>query len=70
MNNSGGEGASKTIATAAASAAGSASAVSRSPRARLPIWSWFCRKETNAVSGRAAVELPRRRPRSEEYSPW
>ena len=62
MNSSGGEGASNTIATAAASAAGSASTVSRSPKARLPTWSWFCRNETNAVSGSPAVELPRAPP--------
>ncbi len=36
----------------------------RSPKARLPIWSWFCRKSTNAVarqSSRWARRAPRRR---------
>ena len=36
------------MAASARSAAGSASAPSRSPKARLPIWSWFCRKLTKA----------------------
>ena len=35
---------------------------SRSPSARLPIWSWFCRKLTKAVGGRLAARLAARRP--------
>ncbi len=38
------------------------SAVSRSPRARLPIWSWFCRNDTKAVGGRCALGVPRGAP--------
>ncbi len=40
---------------------GGASAEMRSPKARLPIWSWFCRKSTNAVGGSAALGSPRAR---------
>ena len=41
---------------------GPASAVRRSPKARLPIWSWFCRKPTKAVGGRCAEGSPRGSP--------
>ena len=44
MNSSGTCGDSSRIAVSARSIRGAASAVSRSPKARLPIWSWFCRK--------------------------
>ena len=40
---------------------GSASAVSRSPNARLPTWSWFCRKVTKAVGRQCAAGLAARR---------
>ena len=62
MNISGGAGASSVTASAASSAAGGASTDSRSPSARLPIWSWFCRKLTKAVAGRADVGSPRGSP--------
>jgi hypothetical protein len=38
---------------------GKASAVIRSPGARLPIWSWFWRKPTKAVGGKSAHGSPR-----------
>ena len=62
MNSSGICGASSSSAIAASSASGSALAVRRSPKARLPIWSWFCRKSTNAVGGRSPLGLPRGAP--------
>ena len=59
MNINGICGHSSCRAMAASSARGSASVVSRSPKARLPIWSWFCRNRTNAVGGSAALAVPR-----------
>src|SRR3546814_8254463 len=41
---------------AARSARGSQSSIRRWPNARLPIWSWFCRKNTNAVDGSRSEE--------------
>ncbi len=71
MNSSGIAGASSSTALAACTAAGGASAEMRSPSARLPIWSWFCRKSTNAVAGSAALGSPRAAPpRCGEGSPW
>ena len=43
MNSMGTEGASRVMASAASTALSSTFAARRSPRARLPIWSWFCR---------------------------
>ena len=39
---------------------GSASAVSRSPSGRLPIWSWFCRKLTKAARRQMRARLAAR----------
>ena len=47
------------MASAALIASGFASPSSRSPNARLPIWSWFCRKLTNAVGGSSPLAAPR-----------
>jgi len=52
-------------------ARGATNAVMRSPKARLPTWSWFCRNATNAVEGSDALGSPRRLPsRNFETSPW
>ena len=59
MNNIGICGVSSNSATAARKASGRASACSRSPIARLPIWSWFCRQITKAVGGRCPLGVPR-----------
>ena len=45
-------------------------AIRRSPKARLPIWSWFCRKSTKAVGGRWADGRPRVSPVRRDGSPW
>ena len=44
-------------------ACGFAVACNRSPKARLPTWSWFWMKATNAVGGSAALGSPRGSPR-------
>src|ERR1700682_1467105 len=54
-----GEGASRMQATAARSARGLATCPMRSPNARLPTWSWVCRKETKAPGGRCTDGSPR-----------
>ena len=38
---------------------GRASWCRRSPKARLPIWSWFCKNSTNALGGRCPLGSPR-----------
>jgi hypothetical protein len=60
---------SSRTAVAARTATAGASAVIRSPKARLPIWSWFCKNPTKAVGGSALLGLPRGRPRWRETSP-
>src|SRR5499433_249093 len=62
MNKSGGIGASSVMASAAVRAASWTRDARRSPRGRLPIWSWFCRKLTKASGDRAADASPRLRP--------
>jgi hypothetical protein len=59
MNSIGGIGESSVTASAASIALVSASRSSRSPSARLPIWSWFCRKLTKAVGARWPLLSPR-----------
>ncbi len=59
MNSIGGAGARHRITVAARSASGDASWLIRSPKARLPTWSWFWMKETNAVAGSPALGSPR-----------
>ena len=46
---------SRSTARASFSFFASASTVRRSPLARLPIWSWFCTKATNAWGGNPSV---------------
>ena len=48
---------------------GSAWHSSRSPSARLPIWSWFCRKLTKAVGGKLAAGLAARLARRDARTP-
>ena len=56
---------------AAWSALGSTSSASRSPSARLPIWSWFWRKSTKAKGGRLPEGSPRLLPPAcSDGSPW
>ena len=59
MNISGMCGESSRIAVSARTIGSGASASSRSPKARLPAWSWFCRKSTKAVGGRWPLGTPR-----------
>ena len=62
-------GASSKIAAARAGLA-PARLANRSPKARLPTWSWFCRNEMNAVGGREALGSPRFRGLNVVHSPW
>jgi hypothetical protein len=48
------------MAAKARIASGATMVFSRSPKARLPIWSWFWMKATKAPGGSAALGLPRR----------
>ena len=57
MNSIGIAGASRVIANAASIAGSLARLAMRSPKARLPIWSWFCRKLTKAMGGELAARL-------------
>ena len=59
MNSIGTVGASSVMASAASIASGVTMASSRSPSARLPIWSWFCRKLTKAAGGSSPLGSPR-----------
>jgi len=70
MKMSGGEGASSWMAESARSFCGSASVVSRSPKARLPTWSWFCRKSTKHDAGRWLDFSPRGSLLNGDTSPW
>ena len=51
------------MTTIARTTSGAAKLPSRSPKARLPTWSWFWMKATKAVGGRAALGSPRGEPR-------
>ena len=55
-------GQSRRIAVSARCSASGAIAVSRSPKARWPIWSWFWRKSTKASGGMCPLGSPRSAP--------
>ena len=57
MNSIGIAGAISVIASAASIASVATWLSSQSPSARLPIWSWFCRKLTKAVGAKLAARL-------------
>ncbi|MNG06825.1 hypothetical protein D3C76_1426090 [compost metagenome] len=69
MNNSGIIGDSNNRVVAARKACGGHSWFRRSPNARLPIWSWFCRNSTKAVGGKCPLGSPRGRPLRSGW-PW
>ena len=56
-------GASRSTAAIARTRSAGVACVSRSPKARLPTWSWFCMKAMKAVGGRCALGSPRAVPR-------
>ena len=70
MNISGTCGERSRIAVSARTIGSGASASSRSPKARLPTWSWFCRKSTKAVGGRWPLGTPRGVAGKGDGSPW
>src|SRR5687768_6456754 len=67
MKRSGTNGDVSKRAAASRSAFPSTSAVSRSPRIRLPIWSWFCVQTTNCSNRASGAGAPCRRARYAEY---
>src|SRR5262249_36180416 len=62
-------GASSSSADAARQGEGATRWASRSPRARLPTWSWFSVAKTKARAGARPVRVARTRPRSGECRP-
>src|SRR5437868_2971224 len=68
MNSIGVHGRNSSSAEAAAKRSRSICWFSRSPKARLPTWSWFCSTYTNCQAGRSRAGVPRGflRPLSQE----
>jgi hypothetical protein len=69
MNSIGICGESSSPARARLSFSGEASALRRSPKARLPTWSWFWRKATKAEGGSSPDGSPRLFPECGDTSP-
>ena len=70
MNSSGSAGAENSSAAATFTAAKGAMVESRSPTARLPTWSWFCRQIVKRSPPRSALGVPRGRAKYSDGSPW